>query len=425
MLKWFRRYINREVRSVLSGQDIARWFSVGSSFNQAKSGELVTPESAMQLTSVYACVRVLAETIASLPLHLYARNGSSKERARNHPLYKILHDEPNPLMSSFEFREMLMTHLALRGNAYAEIVRDSGGRVIGLWPWHPDSVKVKTDGWKVIYNFKTSDHREIEMRPEKVLHIKGLTDDGLKGLSPIRTVMDSIGLGLAADRYGSNFFKNDATPSILIKHPGNISPNAQKNLRDSWDSLHSGTDKMSRTAVLEEGMGIEKLGITPEEAQFLETRKFQVNEIARIFRIPPHMIGDLERSTFSNVEQQAIDFTVHTIRPWLRRIESAIHRALLTEEEREIYFAEFLMDELLRGDAKTRWETYNIALMNGIMSRNEIRDRENLNPLDDGDTFYVPANLIPVGQDQLQENNQEENNRYIPKTRLNGMTHES
>jgi len=383
----------REWREFQSLSDLDRLIELGEYVDTA-AGVRVTPTRAMQFSAVFACVRVLSETIASLPLHLYRRQNDRKSRAPDHPLYGILHDQPNPIMTSFEFREVMQGHVALRGNAYAEIVRGNDGEVKELWPIHPDHVRIYVDGWQVYYVIRAKDGTETVWPSRDILHLRGLSSDGIRGLSPIMTVMEAVGLGLAAEEYGARFFQNDARPSVVLKHPGKLGEEAASNLRKSWKEAHAGSARAHRVAVLEEGMSIEKIGISPEEAQFLETRKFQVSEIARIFRVPPHMIGDLEKATYSNVEQQAIDFVVHTIRPWLVKWEQAISKSLLTEQERREYFAEFMVDGLLRGDANSRWQAYATAIQWGVMSPNEVRDRENMNPRPGGDAYLTPLNFV-------------------------------
>ena len=314
-------------------------------FGGTTSGKAVTERSAMQMTAVYSCVRILAEAIAGLPLHLYRYNETGgKEKAIDHPLYKILHDEPNPEMSSFVFRETLMTHLLLWGNAYAQIVRNGKGEVIGLYPLMPNKMRVdrETDG-KLWYTYTRSDCETptlegstIRLQPSDVLHIPGLGFDGLVGYSPIAMAKNAIGMGIACEEYGARFFANGAAPSGVLEHPGTIK-DPQK-VRESWNATFKGSANAHKIAVLEEGMKYTQIGMSPEQAQFLETRKFQINEIARIFRVPPHMVGDLEKSSFSNIEQQSLEFVKYTLDPWVIRWEQSIARALFSAEEKKEYF---------------------------------------------------------------------------------------
>ncbi len=382
--------------------------------NKAASGVRVNENTALNSTAVLACVRVLAETIASLPLFVYRRLDKGKEKATEHPLYFVLHDMPNPEMTSFTFRETLMGHLAIWGNAYVEIVRDRAGRVRELWPLRPDKTWPERDQitQKLRYKLILPNGTGAILPADRVLHIPGLGFDGLVGYSPVKLARDAIGLSLAAEEFGARFFSNGAKPGGVLEHPAKLSEEAQKRLRQSWNEMHQGLDKQHRIAILEEGMTYKQIGIPPEDAQFLETRKFQLNEIARIYRVPPHMIGDLERATYSNIEQQSIDFVVNTIRPWLVRWEQAINSKLLTQSEREEYFVEFKVDGLLRGDIESRYKAYATARQWGWMSANDVRELENMNPIEGGDTYLIPLNMIPAdgsGSDTEGERNIKKN----------------
>lgn len=365
-------------------------------FGGTTSGKRVNEISAMQMTAVYSCVRILAEAVAGLPLHLYRyTDNGSKEKAIEHPLYRLLHDEPNPEMTSFIFRETLMTHLLLWGNAYAQIVRNGKGEVLGLYPLMPNKMSVDrdTDG-RLWYTYTRSTDEAptmkgstVKLHPYDVLHIPGLGFDGLVGYSPIAMAKNAIGMGIACEEYGARFFANGAAPGGVLEHPGTVK-DPQK-IRDSWNSVYRGTGNAHKVAVLEEGMKYTPIGISPEQVQFLETRKFQINEIARIFRVPPHMVGDLEKSSFSNIEQQSLEFVKYTLEPWVIRWEQSIMRALLSTQKKEMYFVKFNLEGLLRGDYQSRMNGYAIARQNGWMSANDIRRLENLDqiPKEDGGTF--------------------------------------
>ena len=274
------------------------------------SGKTVTERSAMQMTAVYSCVRILAEAVAGLPLHLYRyTDGGGKEKALDHPLYRLLHDEPNPEMSSFVFRETLMTHLLLWGNAYAQVIRNGKNESIALYPLMPNKMSVDRDeNGRLYYTYYRGSDEAIKdigssvtLHPSEVLHIPGLGFDGLVGYSPIAMAKNAIGMAIACEEYGAKFFANGAAPGGVLEHPGTIKD--PQRVRESWQSTFGGSGNANKIAVLEEGMKYTPIGISPEQAQFLETRKFQINEIARIFRVPPHMVGDLEKSSFSNIEQ--------------------------------------------------------------------------------------------------------------------------
>ena len=363
-------------------------------FGQTSAGKTVNERSAMQVTAVYACVRVLAESIAGLPLHVYHNNDTGSEVAAGHPLYRLRHDAPNPEMTSFVFRETLMSHLLLWGNAYAQIIRDGAGRVIGLYPLLPEHMSVDRDKrtGKLIYSYTQTDDgnpniksgSQIILARENVLHIPGLGFDGVVGYSPI---------ALATEDYGAAFCKNGATPSGILEHPG-IVKNPDR-LRESWKAQFGQRNSHS-VAVLEEGMTFHQLSIPPEEAQFLETRKFQINEIARIFRVPPHMIGDLEKATFSNIEHQSLEFVKYTLNPWVVRWEQSLRLALLSQSEKDSYFIKFNLDGLMRGDYQSRMNGYSVGINNGFMSPNDVRRLENMDPIPDelgGNQYLVNGSL--------------------------------
>jgi len=373
----------------------------------SSAGKPVTERSAMQMTAVYSCVRILAEAIAGLPLHLYRyKEDGGKEKALDHPLYLLLHDEPNPEMSSFVFRETLMTHLLLWGNAYAQIIRNGKGEVIALYPLMPNKMSVDRDeNGKLYYTYTrsteeapTMENGSVTLKPSDVLHIPGLGFDGLVGYSPIAMAKNAIGMAIACEEYGAKFFANGAAPSGVLEHPGTIKDPTR--VREAWQSQFGGSGNSGKVAVLEEGMKYTPISISPDQAQFLETRKFQINEIARIFRVPPHMVGDLEKSSFSNIEQQSLEFVKYTLDPWVIRWEQSIARALFSTEEKKEYFVKFNLEGLLRGDYVSRMNGYSIARQNGWMSANDIRELENLDRIpaeDGGDLYLINGNMLPLG----------------------------
>ena len=388
------RAVAREKRSVFSLPARDWWEAI-----RAHGGTpaVVTPRNALTIIAVYAAVRLIAESVGSLPLILYERTADGgKRRATQHPLYELLHDQPNPEMTAVVFRETLQAHLGTWGNAYAQIVRDRGGRVRELWPLRPDRMTVKRNAAGALEY-----HYEGVQQPfaaEEILHIPALGFDGLMGYSPIALARRGLWLLLAAEEYGARFFENDARPGVVLKHPDKLTEEAYRHIKESWEESHSGVDKAHKPAILEEGMDIETVGLPPQDSQFLETRKFQVTEIARLYRIPPHMLADLDRATFSNIEHQGIEFVVYTLRPWLVRWEQAIRMRLLTPTERKRYFAEHLVDGLLRGDIKSRYEAYNIGRNGGWLSANDIRSLENMNPIPGGDTYWTPMNMMAQQQ---------------------------
>ena len=382
----------------------------GSSYSfflgNSTSGKRVNERTAMQMTAVYSCVRILSEAVASLPLQFYryTENGG-KEKAVDHPLYFLLHDEPNLEMTSFVFRETLMTHLLLWGNAYAQIIRNGRGEVIALYPLMADRMYVDRDEKGQLYyeytlcsdDSPTMKGSVVRLSPYEVLHIPGLGFDGLVGYSPIAMAKNAIGMAMACEEYGAKFFANGAAPSGVLEHPGTIKDPSR--VRESWQRIFGGSGNANKVAVLEEGMKYTPISISPEQAQFLETRKFQLDEIARIFRVPPHMIGDLEKSSFNNIEQQSLEFVKYTLDPWVSRWEQSMVRSLLSREEKKQYFIKFNVDGLLRGDYQSRMNGYATARQNGWMSANDIRELENLDRIpaeQGGDLYLINGNMTKL-----------------------------
>ncbi len=380
-------------------------------FGRSTSGKVVNERTAMQISAVYACVRVLAESLAQLPLDLFTYRGSvGSERDRSLPLYRVLHDEPNPEMTSFTFRETLQTHLLLWGNAYAQIVRNYMGQTIGLYPLLPEQMSVERDEetGSIFYRYRLSRDgivnglkagQEVILEAEDVLHIPGLGFDGLVGYSPIAMMRNSLGSAIATDEYSAKFFENGATPSGVLEHPGVLKD--PKKLRDSWHEAYGGSANAGKVAILEEGLTFKTISIPPQDAQLIESRKYQVTDIARIFRIPPHMIGDLEKATFSNIEQQSLEYVKYTLDPWLARWEQSMNRRLLTSEEKKDHYIQFNAEGLLRGDLKSRNDAYAVARQNGWMSANDIRRKEGMDLIPaelGGDRYLCNGNMVDIGQ---------------------------
>ncbi|MGN0697877.1 MAG: phage portal protein [Ruminiclostridium sp.] len=396
--------------SLFHSRDKPKNSTAGSSYRffmgGSTAGKNVTERSAMQMTAVYACVRILSEAIAGLPLHLYhSKADGGKEKAIDNSLYFLLHDEPNAEMTSFVFRETLMTHLLLWGNAYAQVIRNGKGEVIALYPLMPNRMQVnRNEKGQLYYQYNTSsddaptmEGSSVVLMPEDVLHIPGLGFDGLVGYSPIAMAKNAIGLAIATEEYGAKFFANGAAPSGVLEHPGTIKD--PQRVRDAWMSQFGGSHNSGKVAVLEEGMKYTPISISPEQAQFLETRKFQINEIARIFRVPPHMVGDLEKSSFSNIEQQSLEFVKYTLDPWVIRWEQSLQRTLLSSEDKKEYFFKFNLEGLLRGDYASRMSGYATARQNGWMSANDIRELENLDRIPaelGGDLYLINGNMLPL-----------------------------
>ena len=375
-------------------------------FGHTTSGKAVTERSAMQITAVYACVRVLAEAVAGLPLHLFRLKGNAgKEKATDSSLYFLLHDEPNPEMTSFIFRETLMCHLLLWGNAYAQIIRNGKGEVVALYPLMANKMTVDRDENGTLYyeyqvsksDAPTLKNGRVRLFPSEVLHIPGLGFDGLVGYSPIAMAKNALGMAMATEEYGAAFFKNGANPSGILSMPGVVKD--PEKIRQSWEQGFGGSQNSNKVAILEEGMTYTPISISPEAAQFLETRKFQIDEIARIFRVPPHMIGDLEHATFSNIEHQSLEFMTYTLRPWLVRFEESMQRSLLLPEQKKDYLISFKVDGILRGDYDSRMRGYATGIQNGIFSVNDVRRLEDMDLLskeDGGDLHVLNGNVVKL-----------------------------
>ncbi|MCC8066173.1 MAG: phage portal protein [Clostridiales bacterium] len=374
-------------------------------YGGTEAGKVVNERTALQQTAVFACIRILAEAIAGLPLHLYRYNeGGSKEKAIDHPLYFLLHDEPNPESSSYIFRETLMTHVLLYGNAYAQIIRNGRGDVTALYPLMSNRMKVDRDSnGKLYYEYqRTTDEaptmkgNTVILSPHDVLHIPAISYDGILGISPLATAKNAVGLGIAAEEFASKFFEHGATPSGVLEHPSVVKD--PERLRESWNAAFGGSSNAQKVAVPEEGLKFSPISSSPENSQLLETRRFQVEEIARIFRIPIHLLGDLSHATFSNIEEQSLEFSEYTLRPWVTRWEQSMTRSLLKPEEKGKYFIKFNMDGLQRGSYESRMRGYQIARQNGWMSANDIRELEQLDKLPgtQGDLYLVNGNMLPL-----------------------------
>ena len=395
LLKFFRK----EKRSVGEPwQWPWLWDALGS--YKSKSGASVSADSALTSTVVYACVRVLAESIASLPLIVYKkRKDGGKDVASDHYLYPLLHDSPNSYQTSFEYREMKTGHIALRGNAYSQKVMRGDGRVIELIPLNPSTMMVEVKEGVLQYRYTHPDGKQQVFPKEQIWHVKGLSSDGYIGLSPVTVAREAIGLSITAQDHGALLFSNGARPGGVLQSPGRLSEDAAKRLKESWQSSYTG-DNAYKVAVLEEGLTWASVGMSSIDAQFLESRQFQVEEIARIFRVPCVLIGHPDKTaTYASAEQFFLSFVVHTIRPWVVRYEQSINKYLFTEADKKAgYFAEFKIDGLLRGDIASRYNAYAVAIQNRWMNANEVRALENLNPREGGDVFENPN--IDLNKDQ-------------------------
>ena len=361
----------------------------------SSSGIIVNPQTAMQAASVYACVKVLAESIGQLPFNTYRIGPAGKQLAIDHPLYELLAWQPNDYQTSVEFWEMMATHLNLRGNAYAYITRTRSGRIVELLPLHPDTVTVTMqDGWQLQYQIAIRENGGFKtLEPGEIMHIRGLTLNGWLGVSPIAYARESVGLALATEKFGGQLFRNGAKMGGVLEHPGKLSQDAYTRIKNSFDEATSG-ENAHKTALLEEGMKFNKISLNADDAQFLETRKFQRGEIASIFRVPPHLIGDLEHATFGNIEHQSLEFVKFTLQPWLNRIVEAVRRDLFSADDKKNLLIQFDTRELLSGDASARANYYTSGINAGWLTRNEARNFEGLNSIDGLDEPLRPLNMV-------------------------------
>lgn len=367
-----------------------------SSLSNSASGAVVTTSTALSVAAVWACVRVLSESVAQLPIILYRRDGNFKERATEHPLYSLLHTAPNPEMTAYHWKQTMMVHLATHGNAYSEIEWGSDGYPVALWPLRPDrTTPVRVEG-VLVYDVELPDGKMVRLPAHRVLHIPGLGFDGTVGYSPIKVHRDTIGLTMATQEFGSRFFSNGARPGLILKHPATLSDDGARRLKETIEGAYTGLSNAHRAMILEEGMDIDTVGIPPDAAQFLETRQFQIADIARIYRVPPHMIQDMGRATWANTEEMAEEFVRYTLMPYMKGIEETIGLKLLVRDERDTYFPEFLVDSLLRANTEQRYSAYATGVQSGFLTVNEVRAKENLNPIAGGDKPYMPLNLAPM-----------------------------
>lgn len=364
------------------------------------SGVNVNSDSAIRSSAVFACVKVLGESVASLPLKLFRRNGDEKQEVYDHPLTRILKIRPNRYHTKFEFIEMMMANVLLRGNAYAQIMRTQRDKIAEIIPLTTDRMAPElTDSGSVIYRYNFHDGTQRELDSREVFHLRGLVSDGLVGLSPISAAREAVGLSLATEAYGARLFANNAQPGGILTHPAKLDEETAKRIKSSWERAHSGVRNAHRVALLEEGMKWERVGLTSLDSQFIENRRFQVEEICRIFRVPPSLVQDMTRATYSNVEQNSLNFVIYSLMPWLKRIEDTLNISLLEEDDDENLYIEFQANGLLRGDIAARYNAYAVARQWGWLSVDDIRSLENLNPLPEnaGKLYLQPLNMVSAG----------------------------
>ena len=359
------------------------------------SGVSVTPDTALTYSAVYAAVRCIAESVSSLPLNYYERlPAGGKAHAKANPLHHLLHDEPNPEMTSLQWREASMAHLLLHGNSYTEIVRDLEGNAVELWPIDPTMVAPKrTDSGELYYELNRGKNF---ITANNMLHIPGLSFDGISGVSPITLARQSLGLSMAIEQFGAGYFGRGARPGGVLTFPGQLSPEARQNLRRSFEELHAGGANSHRVALLEAGLKWEAIGVPPDDSQFLQSREFQIIEVARWFNLPPNKLKDLSKTSYNSLEQMEISFVVDTLRPWLVRWEQQLNRKIIRPKDRGSYFFEHNVDGMLRGDQASRYQSYSVGRNWGWLSVNEIREKENMNPIDGGDVYMQPMNMQAI-----------------------------
>lgn len=394
LVDWFKRIAKRALGINTPGFLERYAFNGGLS---TAAGVRVSEQSALNISTVYQCVRYISDAIAQIPLALYKEVATGKEKAIDHPLYRILHRAPNPLIPAFVFKKTLQAHLLIWGNAFAEIERNNAGNVIALWPLLPNCMRMQLFNGRLFYYYTTPEGREVQLTD--VLHLRGLSSDGLVGYSPIAIHREKLGLARASEEYRARFFANDATPGGVLHHPGQLSQAAHDRLKSSWADRHEGLSNRSRVAILEEGMKWQDVGILPKDAEFIAGEKFTKADIAAIYGVPPYKIGLLEPGTvsFASVEQQSIDSVVDCIAPWVVCWENSLDLALLTPAEQQIFFTKFSMQGLLRGDSASRAAFYAQLFDRGVLSINDILELEDRNTIGTlGDRRYIPLNMVPI-----------------------------
>lgn len=381
------------------------WQSMGGT----KSGVSITKENSMTIAGVYTAVRVYTDAIASLPTHVISDTGEEKRKVSNHPVYSLVSRKPNSLMTNSVYWNVVIPQLLLWGNSYSIIEYQNGGsiRPISLMPVHPSKVKVHVLDGVLVYEFKIGD-KKIVLDQSNVVHFRGLGDE-VQGKSVIEYAKDNLALGKASEDFGSKFFSNGANQSGILTTDQILNDKAITNLRASLERNHGGVTSSQKTMILEQGLKYQTTSVPPDSAQFLETRRFSIEDIARWFKLPPDKLADLTRATFSNLEQQDLNFVKHSILPLVINIEEELTRKLLREMEQNTTYIKKNLDGLLRGDIKTRYEAYQSGIQNGIISPNEARNKEGMNPYEGGDSKFMPLNLSPIDSNGTNQVQNEEN----------------
>lgn len=376
-----------------------QWPSLVSLQSESNAGTTVTEWKSLQLSCVFACVRLISTTMAMLPLSLHQEVKDKSKIATNKKLHKVLYRMPNPELTAFTFKQTMQSHVLLFGNAYARKVYNNAGEVIELWVLAPWEMKVEMIDGRKIYTYTTPDGKEKKYTSDEIFHLPGLSFNGIQGYSPIKVMRDEVGLGLALQDFGSKYFKNGTNLGGFIEHPGTLGDKAFERVKGDMESKYNQVSNSHKTIILEEGMKYNKIGIPAEDAQFIQSRKFQLEEICRYFGVQLHMIQNLDRASFNNIEHQSIEFRTYCLSPWATIWEQEIYKNLLNSRERDKnYYAKFNMNALMRGDYKNRMEGYRVGVQMGLYSLNEVRKKEDENPIemDGGDTHWVNAAMIPI-----------------------------
>ena len=361
-------------------------------------GTQVDENSAMEYVAFWICLKIIRETIASLPIILYEYTENGKKRAVNHPGYNLLHLRPNPEQTRFDYIEMIANHYMLYGNSFSEIIPNNSGEIIELWPLMPWNMEVKRFDGKRYYRYLKPDQKYATFLQDEIFHISNFTLTGMTGEKPIDYLNQSVGTGLAVEEFGARFFKNDATPGGIVEMPGNMGRNLEniKRFKSSWEEEHGTMQNKHRIRILEDGAKFHEISVNPDKAQFLETRKFQKNLILSFHRLPPHLAGDLEHATYTNIEQQLLEFVQYTMLPHFIRFEQNFTTQLLREDEQKKFFYEIMVDALTRADIKTRYEAYRVGRECGWLSINDVLTKENMNTIEGGDIHHVPLNWVEL-----------------------------
>ncbi len=361
--------------------------------------QYIGQDSAMKYTAVFACVRVLSETLASAPIMLYRKKEDGEREKRNDlSVYDILHNRPNEEMSPFNFKETCMVNLNTGGNAVCEKLVNAYGDIVGLYPYQWSRVDIKRDPETRKLIYKVNESGQQPLTRDHVLHIPGLSYDGIIGMSPIEYAASAIRLGLSYEQFGVSFYKNGMNPSIALEYPNELSEPAYQRLKADLDKNYAGIANTGKPFLAEGGAKVKELTIKPADAQLIENKRFQIEDVARIYRVPLHLIQELSRSTNNNIEQQSLEFVMYTMLPWFKRWEENINMQLLNPIERKAgFYLEFKIDSLLRGDTKSRCEAYALGRQWGWLSVNDIRRLENMNPIPNGDVYLEPLNMVEAG----------------------------